>query len=596
MGLLTGAVGVLVEVSPCRAQVTERASVASGGAVGNGASELGSISADGRYVAFASFASNLVLTDANGHEDIFVHDRWSGRTEIVTVSTSGQQANDATYAHSISGDGRFVVFASRATNLVAGDTNGHLDVFVRDREAGTTERVSLSSGGEQGNDESGAGFGSISADGRYVTFVSFASNLVPRDTNGTEDVFVRDRWLGTTERVSVSSDGAEGDASSGYAVISADGLFVAFESKASNLIPNDTNGNWDVFVHDRSSRRTERLSVSSSGAQADGECGSPSISGDGTRVAFESFATNLVTGDTNGLPDIFVRDRRAATTERASVGDDGHEGNGMSDRPSISADGRYVAFESTAWNLVPGDRNGWSDVFVRDRLLGTTELVSLSTEGVHGDSGSGIASISNDGRHIAFESAARNLVARGSIGPLIDVYVRDRAGAGFTSLCGPGRGGVIRCPCSNAPSSPGRGCDNSSSTGGASLSAAGIAYLSMDTLVFTTEGERPGALSILAEGRTVSASGAAFGQGVVCVSGPILELYTKPALDGAITVPDFAAGDPSISSRSAAVGDSIRGGQSRWYVVLYRDPTVSGTCSSSSTFNATPTGRVVWWP
>jgi hypothetical protein len=232
--------------------LTERVSVSSAGDQGNGDSYCPSIDADGRFVAFYSEASNLVPGDTNGKPDFFVHDRETGLTERVSVSSTGEQANGwpGSTTASISADGRYVAFSSWATNLVPGDTNGQMDVFLRDRLAGTTERVSVSSSGAQGNNESGGA--AVSADGRFVEFGSYASNLAPGDANGKRDIFVRDRLTGLTERVSVSSFGDEGDDDSQYPTgISADGRFAVFDSLASNLVPGDTNGHVDVFVHDR---------------------------------------------------------------------------------------------------------------------------------------------------------------------------------------------------------------------------------------------------------------------------------------------------------------------------------------------------------
>src|SRR5262245_35592588 len=224
---------------------TTRASVATGGAEGDSYSAFVTPSGDGRFVAFHSGASNLVAVDTNGADDVFVHDRQLGTTELVSVATDGTQGNSDSDRPWISADGRFVAFRSNASNLVAGDTNAKNDVFVRDRQLGTTERVSVSTGGVQGN--LGSFFASISGDGRFVAFASHASNLVAADTNGVDDVFVRDRLLGTTERVSVDSGGAEGNHHSVYLMISRDGLFVTFRSNASDLVAGDTNGVRDVF-------------------------------------------------------------------------------------------------------------------------------------------------------------------------------------------------------------------------------------------------------------------------------------------------------------------------------------------------------------
>jgi hypothetical protein len=163
-------------------------------------------------------------------------------------------------------------------------------------------------------------------------------------------------------------------------------------------------------------------------------------------------------------------------------------------------------------------------------------------------------------------------------------------------LCEPGIGSVIACPCSNPPSGPGRGCDNSSTTGGASLSATGEAQLTPDTLVFTAQGEKPTAPSVLLQGTSGVSLGVVFGQGVRCVGGTLNRLYTRAAIGGAVTLPDVTIGDPSVSARSAALGDPILAGQSRWYAVYYRDPIVLGGCSSLSTYNTGPTMRAFWAP
>src|SRR5881409_3649136 len=316
-------------------------------------------------------------------------------TVRVSVASGGTEGDDASLGSALSADGRFVAFDSAATDLVAGDTNGVSDVFVHDRQTGTTERVSVASGGAQGNGSSGLiGFAfppALSADGRFIAFVSFATNLVAGDTNAANDVFVHDRLTGTTERVSVASGGTEGnDASLGFA-LSADGRFVAFESAATDLVAGDTNGVSDVFVHDRQTGRTERVSVASGGAQGNGNSGligfafPPALSADGRFIAFVSFATNLVAGDTNGATDVFVHDRLTGTTERVSVASGGTEGNDASLGPALSADGRFVAFQSDATNLVAGDTNGATDVFVHDRQTGATERMSVASSGTQGN-------------------------------------------------------------------------------------------------------------------------------------------------------------------------------------------------------------------
>ena len=388
---------------------TTQVSVDSAGLQGNGDSLFASISADGRYVAFHSLASNLVVGDTNGVDDVFVHDRDTGVTERVSVSSGSVEGDDNSRIPSISADGRYVAFYSEATNLVVGDTNSVLDVFVHDRDTGVTTRVSVSSTGVEGNSHSLSP--SISADGRFVAFHSFAANLVAADTNAFADIFVHDRDTGVTERVSVDSAGVEGAGDSGNPRISADGGSVAFTSNASNLVAGDTNGEVDVFVHDRDTNVTTRVSVSTAGTEADSFSVDPSISADGRYVAFRSFATNLVAGDTNGFNGIFVRDRDTSVTTRVSVSTAGAQSNGDTfAHPGISANGRYVAFNNFGDNLVAGDTNGETDVFVRDRNTGLTARASLTYTGAEADNGSGQLDISGDGRYVSFVSSATNLV------------------------------------------------------------------------------------------------------------------------------------------------------------------------------------------
>jgi Tol biopolymer transport system component len=422
---------------------TTRVSLASDGKQGDNFSASPSISADGRYVAFESKASNLVSGDTNEVYDIFVHDRQAGTTTRVSLSSDGTQGDQNFWAPSISADGRFMAFTSYADNLdlVSEDTNGSSDVFVHDRQAGTTTRVSLASDGTQGNENSWNP--SVSADGRFVAFESLASNLVSGDTNGARDIFVHDRQTGITTRVSLASDGMQGNGNSVLPSLSADGRFVAFHSIASNLVDVDTNDVWDVFVHDRQTGVTTRVSLASDGTEGNGNSVLPSVSADGRFVAFESLASNLVSGDSGGTRDIFVHDRQTGVTTRVSLASDGVQGNGDSFDSSISTDGRFVAFESLASNLVGGDTNGVRDVFVHDRQTGITTRVSLASDGAQGNGNSLDPSLSADGRFIAFESLASNLVS-GDTNGVWDVFVHDRGqGEAATWMTIPISGGTL---------------------------------------------------------------------------------------------------------------------------------------------------------
>src|SRR5918995_684925 len=246
-------------------------------------------------------------------------------TTRVSVNSSEAQADNWSAGPSISSDGRFVAFESEASNLVANDTNGFIDAFVHDLQTGATERVSVNSSGKQGNLESG--FPSIRSDGRFVAFQSLASDLVANDTNNAPDIFVRDRQGGTTERASVSSSEAQADGFNGRLSISSDGRFVAFESEASNLAANDTNNIRDAFVRDLWMGSTQRVSIESSGKQGNLNSYDPSISSDGRFVAFESEASNLVAKDTNNTGDVFVRELWMGSTQRVSIESSGKQGN-----------------------------------------------------------------------------------------------------------------------------------------------------------------------------------------------------------------------------------------------------------------------------
>jgi Tol biopolymer transport system component len=393
--------------APAAARSTIR--VSHGGGEGGSDSSRPSVSAEGRYVAFASGASNLVPGDTNAQADIFVRDTVAGTTGLVSVDSSGAQANGGCFSPSISADGRYVAFDSYATNLAQGDTNNANDIFVRDTLNNTTTRISMDSNGSQGNSDSGGA--SLSADGRYVAFESYSTNLVPEDTNESADIFVRDTLNNTTTRVSVDLNGVEGDDASFGPSISANGRYVAFYSNASNLVPGDTNDTRDIFVRDTLNNTTTRVSIDSIGTQGDFGSRNPSISADGRYVAFESLATNLVPGDTNDTWDVFVRDTLKGTTTCVSVDSSGILGDRISGNPSISADGRYVAFGSTSSNLVPGDTKEFQDVFVRDTMVKTTTRVSVDSNGAEVNGDSDVPSISADGRYVAFTSYAPNLVS-----------------------------------------------------------------------------------------------------------------------------------------------------------------------------------------
>jgi Tol biopolymer transport system component len=405
------------------------------GAMGNGISHSQAISADGRYVAFESQSSNIDGVELFDQFEVYVHDLDSSRTERISVGPGGRDPDRSSGQPVLSADGRYVAFMSEATNLLpeagarggeGGDTNGRDDIYLRDRRTGALERVSVptGAGGAQANGNSQ--MPSVSADGRFVAFDSYADNLVPGDTNGLSDVFVRDRVAGTTERVNVGPGGRQARADSGQAVISADGRYVAFESWAGDLAPGrDGNRAYDIFVRDRVARATERVSVTPGGAAANAASFAPSISADGRFVAFDSPASDLVPGDTNGRYDVFVRDRATSTTARVSVDSRGRQVAADSALASISGDGRHVGYHSYAAGLVPDDRNRSRDVFLYDRRTRGVVRVSVTGDGRDAFGVSGAPSLSYDGRRVAFDSLASNL-APGDHNATDDIFVRDR--------------------------------------------------------------------------------------------------------------------------------------------------------------------------
>lgn len=355
-----------VHLSDLSAGTTVLVSRAPDGTPGNGISRNASVSSDGSFVAFESGSDNLVPGVVNHVYNVYVFDVANQTTTLVSVDSNGVQANGSSSSPSISADGRYVAFTSSATNLVANDTNGRSDVFVRDLVAGTTEIVSVDASGVFGDGDSS--WPSISSDGRYVAFQSNSSNLAAGTAPGAENVYVHDRQTGATVLASVASDGTPGNANSSWPSLSSDGRYLAFDSDCTNLVPNDVNGHRDVFVHDLVSGVTTIVSVDSSGVQGDGDSAEGlAISGDGTRVVFQSDATNLVQGDANGARDVFVRDLLRGTTKRLSVDSSGVEGDadsGFNDSMRcVSDDGSVVAFNSVATNLDPADQNNSIDVF-----------------------------------------------------------------------------------------------------------------------------------------------------------------------------------------------------------------------------------------
>ena len=403
--------------------LTSMVSVSSDGVLGNTFSSYSDVSANGRVATFMGEADNFVPGDVNGVDDIFAYDRQTGVIELVSLSTQGVQADARCRYPSLSADGRYVAYASLASTLAAGTTGTDLvHVYRTDRVTDTTIRVSVNTAGQIADHYSTRP--RISLDGRYITYISQAFNLSPADTNAFVDVYVHDVDTGTTFLASRDSSGVVGNGTSIDPDISADGRWIVFRSVSTNLDPSDGNTIADIYRHDQQTGQTIRISVSSAGVGTNGDCAIPSISADGNLIAFTSSGSNLVPNDTNGLDDVFVRDLAAGTTTRVSVGTGGIQGDGSAGLCNISEDGRWVTFSSRSTNLVPGDTNGVRDVFLHDLLTGTTTLVSKDSLGAIGNGDCSRPRISGDGQVVVFSSVGDDLVP-GDTNGFEDVFVHD---------------------------------------------------------------------------------------------------------------------------------------------------------------------------
>lgn len=403
IGCLPG--GLLADFNPI-----ERVSVRSNGEEALGASMMPGMaaSADGRYVVFVSEATNLVSEDFNSVADVFLHDRQTGHTERVSLRYNDTEANGASGSPSVSSNGRYVVFTSMADNLVTEDNNDAMDVFLRDRTAGTTIRVSVR---EDGGETNGASYAPmVSSDGQFVVFSSDASNIVSTDTNGVRDIFVYELATGDVERISLQSNGVQGNADSYLPSVSETGRYVAFESDATNLVTDDTNAARDIFFHDRNTGATSRMSKNTADEEAAGDSFGPMVSLDGTVVAFSSEAANLVSDDTNGVTDVFAHVVATGVTERVSLAEDDEQLQAPSSSPSLSEDGRYVFFVTEDDDVVSSDTNGVADVFARDRTSASTTKVSVKFSGAEADGASFAPQVNDSGQYLSFASAATDLV------------------------------------------------------------------------------------------------------------------------------------------------------------------------------------------
>lgn len=433
LAILVPATVALAGPSPQR---TVRVRLAASGSP-NGPSTEPALSADARKMAFTSAATNLTAQpDGNGKvRDVFVYDQGTGAVELASVGLGGAPANASSGRPVLDADGGHLAFVSRASNLVTGDTNRAADVFVRQPD-GTIARASVARDGGQGNAASGQP--DLSEDGRLLVFSSRADNLVEGDTNGGDDVFVRDMVTGVVALVSVGRGGDPADGDSSAPAISPDGRYVTFSSDARNLAAGEDNRRHDIFMRDLATGRTKLISVARGGrgaqnlALSGGRAQVSDVSRGGRFVVFESAATNLAGRDRNRRPDIFVRDNRRGSTRRVSISTTNEEGDSGSYLPTITPDGRYVAFGSRADDLVAEDAQG-PDVFVRELKRQTTVLVNVSARGrlrgrEHALPPPGRPSLSADGATAAFASSASNLVGSDT-NRLADVFLRRLAPA-----------------------------------------------------------------------------------------------------------------------------------------------------------------------
>jgi Tol biopolymer transport system component len=427
---LAAAAGALALPAAAARDDLDLVSQATGGAAADGSSGAPSLSADGRHAAFASDADNLASPQLSGTSDIFLRDLEAGTTTLI--SRAGPPADGPSADPSISADGSRVAFTSEATNL-SDDDGGFVDVFVRDLRAGTTTLVSRPDGPASEGPEAVSNAPAISADGLHVAFVSDADDLAPGAAAGVTSVYVRDLALGTTRLVSRAPDGAGANGSSSAPAISADGGRVAFLSTAENLSPDDAPGTQDVYVRDLDAGTTVLASRATgvAGAAATGLSSAPTISADGTRVAFASAAPNLSDEDADGVTDAFVRDLEAGTTILASraPGATGAGGDAGAFDPALSGDGLSVTFRSAATNLSAEDADPVIDVFVRDLDAGTTTLVSRAAgpAGAAAVAASGEPTVSASGRYVAFSSGADNL-STADLDAVVNVFRRDVRG------------------------------------------------------------------------------------------------------------------------------------------------------------------------
>ena len=540
-------------------QTNSICSVSSTGAPSNQTSYYSIVSADGRYVVFQSDASNLAATDLNGVQDIFRRDLATGTTELVSRRPNGNAGNGIAVQPDVSGDGRFVVWSSNASNLVTGDTNGTWDVFLRDMQLGVTTLISRDSLGNLANQRSDSP--RITPDARYVVFESDAA-LVPSDTNGQKDVYRLERSTGNLTLVSVTAAGVQGNNWSYHAAISADGSYVVFTSTADNLVAGDTNNQPDVFLKELPAGLLTRVNVSTAGAQANNETTWPSISGDGSTITFCSAASNLVAGDTSGNWDCFAHTVATGATTRLNVQPNGLQANSYVRSPTaLSHDGSLVVFASLSTNLVAGDTNGKQDIFLRDRAVGVTTRLSLDLAGGEVDGDCFVPHMTPDGSVLTYTSDATDIVASDPNGR------RDIFAVTFR-----GPIGTLHCSTASAP--------NSTGAAGA-LSAFGRSSVAANDVTLRASNLPQSVFGFFLTSTNGTPPPAPTGP-LLCIGGPIGRYVGPNQIRFSGTSGSFELGLDLTQTPTPTGFVSVQVGETRYYQCWHRDA-INGQATSRFT-------------
>jgi len=547
------------------------------------------LSADGNWVAFESQASNLVPGDTNNWFDIFLVDLQANTLVRASTTSSGGEAGSPCHFASLSADGRYVCFKTSASNLIPGPPPVHIGYVVKDMQTGGIEAASANTSGVMGNKEP---YGSLTRDGRHFVFTTDATNLVPGDTNGTDDIFERDLNTGITIRVNLGPGGAQDTSSAGVPRASADGRFVVFSSGSSVLVPGDTNLSNDVFLADLQSGTIVFADTNFTGVQANGNCSDPDVSDDGRFVCFAASATNLVLANTHNHQCVYVKDMLTGSIYLASTDSLQLQGGVQAGSPVLTPAGRVVLFTAGA-ALDPQDTNAFGDIYAHDIFTARTAIVDLGSTGAAGDTNVWqVYGTNQDGSKVAFSSDSLNVVP-GDLNTHEDVFVRECAWDQPHGTFCPGT--ALNCPCGNAGTNQ-QGCANSVNSNGALLLPSG--GINPDTILLSASGMLPTASAIFLQGSADVSQGTqwggfVFGDGNRCVGGSLKRLAIKSSVSGATQYPQ--TGDLPISARSAALGDTLLPGAIRYYQTWYRDPN-QAFCSVpvGNGWNVTSGAIVVW--